>query len=358
MIDGIRVNEVEISMSNGIEKQQYYGLDILKFVMALLVVARHTIQIFYPVDSRWRVIIHYWLSNLGVPTFFAIAGFLLFTKAVTYDEHTAAPVLDAAKFRAYIFRILKLYILWSIIYLPIDIYNRQPVGFYIQSFFMSSTIIQLWYLPALIVAVLINWLLYRLFKGQTRMMLICTTMLLIIGWTVDNHVVYTHLAPPMMQSFVGWYTPKFLTMRNGIFYGSFYVAAGAWIAGRNRRMPLVPTLLVCIAFLIVMYKEISICSNINIVLSAAPVVVCLIELALRLKGSRNKVFLFIREQSEWIYFTHYYFIYLYSWTVAFNPLPITEANIMLCVLIHMFTFTIVIYWLSHKEYGRWLRGLI
>ena len=340
------------------EKQQYYGLDVLKFVMALLVVARHTIQIFYPVDSRWRIIIHYWLSNLGVPTFFAIAGFLLFKKAASDNENAAVPRLDSAKFRTYIFRILKLYILWSLIYLPIDIYNKQPVGFYLQSWFMSSTIIQLWYLPALIVAVVINWFLYKVFRGKTWLMLIFTGMLLIIGWTVDNHVVYKHLAPPVLQSFVGWYAPKFLTMRNGIFYGSFYVAAGAWIAGRNKRMPLVPTILICIAFLMVMYKEVLICSNINIVLSAAPVVICLTELSLRLKGSGNKVFLFIREQSEWIYFTHYYFIYLYSWTLSFNPLPITEANIMLCVLIPMFTFTFIIYWLSHREYGRWLKRLI
>ena len=30
------------------EKTQYYGLDLLKFLMALLVAARHVIQIYYP----------------------------------------------------------------------------------------------------------------------------------------------------------------------------------------------------------------------------------------------------------------------------------------------------------------------
>ena len=29
------------------EKQQYYGLDLLKFIMAVLVAARHVIQIYY-----------------------------------------------------------------------------------------------------------------------------------------------------------------------------------------------------------------------------------------------------------------------------------------------------------------------
>ena len=62
------------------EKQQYYGLDLLKFIMAVLVAARHVIQIYYPAESKWRLVIGCWLSNLAVPIFFLIAGFLLFQK--------------------------------------------------------------------------------------------------------------------------------------------------------------------------------------------------------------------------------------------------------------------------------------
>ena len=60
------------------EKKQYCGLDLLKFIMAVLVAARHMIQVFYPAESRWRLVIGSWLSNLAVPVFFIIAGFLLF----------------------------------------------------------------------------------------------------------------------------------------------------------------------------------------------------------------------------------------------------------------------------------------
>ena len=51
------------------EKQQYYGLDLLKFIMAVLVAARHVIQIYYPAESKWRLVIGCWLSNLAVPNF-------------------------------------------------------------------------------------------------------------------------------------------------------------------------------------------------------------------------------------------------------------------------------------------------
>ena len=45
------------------EKKQYCGLDLLKFIMAVLVAARHMIQVFYPAESRWRLIIGSWLSR-------------------------------------------------------------------------------------------------------------------------------------------------------------------------------------------------------------------------------------------------------------------------------------------------------
>ena len=68
------------------EKKQYCGLDLLKFIMAVLVAARHMIQVFYPAESRWRLVIGSWLSNLAVPVFFIIAGFLLFSQDPGYRQ--------------------------------------------------------------------------------------------------------------------------------------------------------------------------------------------------------------------------------------------------------------------------------
>jgi peptidoglycan/LPS O-acetylase OafA/YrhL len=62
------------------EKRQYHGLDVTKVILAVLVSARHVIQIFYPAESKWRMVIGGWLSNLAVPGFFVMAGFLLFRK--------------------------------------------------------------------------------------------------------------------------------------------------------------------------------------------------------------------------------------------------------------------------------------
>lgn len=337
------------------EKTQYYGLDLLKFLMALLVAARHVIQIYYPAESRWRLVIGNWLSNLAVPVFFVIAGFLLFKKLTNTDWTII---------RRYVCRILKLYILWCIIYWPIDIYNWHQSGepvlktilFYFQSFLFSSTITQLWYLPALATACLIVWAGYK--AGlKIWMLLLLTSLLFIFGCSCNNQYFLEH-SPRKIQEFIHWYAPIFLTTRNGVFYGSLYVTLGLWFSRKQWHMPPLLAAAGSLIFLGVMYKEVSTFYNANMVFSAVPTVVCLVELAMGLKGTSSRFFLFLREQSQWIYFSHYYFIHLFSWTIHYNPLPMTQKNIMLSVLVPMFLFTFFISFLSHRQHGQWLRKLI
>ena len=337
------------------EKTQYYGLDLLKFLMALLVAARHVIQIYYPAESRWRLVIGNWLSNLAVPVFFVIAGFLLFKKLTNTDWTII---------RRYVCRILKLYILWCIIYWPIDIYNCHQSGepvlktilFYFQSFLFSSTITQLWYLPALATACLIVWAGYK--AGlKIWMLLLLTSLLFIFGCSCNNQY-FLEPSPRKIQEFIHWYAPIFLTTRNGVFYGSLYVTLGLWFSRKQWHMPPLLAAAGSLIFLGVMYKEVSTFSNANMVFSAVPTVVCLVELAMGLKGTSSRFFLFLREQSQWIYFSHYYFIHLFSWTIHYNPLPMTQKNIMLSVLVPMFLFTFFRSFLSHRQHGQWLRKLI
>ena len=265
------------------EKKQYCGLDLLKFIMAVLVAARHMIQVFYPAESRWRLIIGSWLSNLAVPVFFIIAGFLLFRKIPDTDKKSGWPVVGR-----YAWRIVKLYLLWCVIYWPIDIFNwyhgtatiMETLKAYVHSFFFSSTIAQLWYLPALAVAALIVWTGYR--AGlKIWMLLVLAGALFVFGCICDNWY-FTERAPMKIQEFVWWYAPKFVTMRNGLFYGSFYLALGLWFSRKTWCMPVLLSLGGSVLFLALMYKEVATCFNTNMVFTAAPAAVCLTELAMRL----------------------------------------------------------------------------
>ena len=340
------------------KRKYYYGFDLLKFVMALLVAARHMIQVFYSEDSRWRVLIGSFLSNLAVPVFFIIAGFLLFRKVPEGGKKGGRIVLS------YSIRILKLYLLWSVIYWPIDIFNwyngtagiRETIIHYLHSFLFSSTIAQLWYLPALMLACLIVWVCYRC-GFKVWQLLILTGALFCVGCIGDNWY-FTERMPMKFQEFIWWYAPRFFTMRNGLFYGTFYVCLGLWFAKRKKRLPLPAAALGAVVFTALMYREVTHCFNTNMVFTAAPAAVCLVELSAALKLKARRLYPRLRAMSEWIYLSHFYFFYFFSWTVKWNPLPLTERNIALSVFVPMLLFAWVMARLAEKEKFAWVKKLI
>lgn len=57
-------------------KNKYYSIDILKFIMALVVIAIHT-KLLYYFDNKNITKIHMILIEYAVPFFFLSSGFLL-----------------------------------------------------------------------------------------------------------------------------------------------------------------------------------------------------------------------------------------------------------------------------------------
>lgn len=384
------------------QKKQYYGVDVVKFILALLVAGRHMIQVFYAQESPWRLTVGSWLSNLAVPFFFTVAGFLLFRK-ICGTERTAGERSGKKKkteigsgrdrneieggsgneesgrgrsrrrsgsvkkggwrqVYKYCWRILKLYVLWCVIYWPIDIYNwyhgtatiKESVIFYIRSFFFSSTIAQLWYLPALITACLIVWCV-SLGARYVTPALIVTGALFLAGCLGDNWY-FTAMLPQKIQNLIYLYGQHCMTMRNGIFYGSFYVCLGLVFAKKTRNLLFLVSFALAVFFCWVMKKEVTHCGNINIVISAAPTAFFLTESALSLRLPDWKLFTRLRAMSEWVYLSHFYFFYFFSWTAKINPLPLTEKNIMLCIFIPMLIFAWGMACLGERR--TWVRKLI
>lgn len=374
------------------KKQQFYGLDILKFVMAVLVAARHMIQVFYAADSRWRLLVGSWLSNLAVPVFFIIAGFLLFRKVPSprdrdrgrlsagdgkgaADAECAAGHADrgsACELRrtarrtvlTYCWRILKLYLLWCVIYWPIDIYNwyhgtqsvREFAAHYIRSFFFSSTIAQLWYLPALIVACLIVWLCYS--WGMSIWQILFVTGILFVMGCIGDNWYFTQYLPQDWQQLIYAYGQHFMTMRNGVFYGSFYVCLGLLFAKKSWKLPLWMSAAGSVVFVYAAYREVRHCQNINMVFMAAPAACCLVEAALQLRLADRKLYPRLRAMSEWVYLSHFYFFYIFSWTAPWNPVPLTERNIMLFIFVPMVVFAWCMACLAERQRFAGIRRLI
>ncbi|MDO4268080.1 MAG: acyltransferase [Eubacteriales bacterium] len=343
------------------KKQQFYGVDVLKFLMALLVAGRHMVQVCYPADSPWRLIVGSWLSNLAVPVFFTAAGFLLFKKV---EEKRRAGASGTGTVLVYCWRIFKLYVLWSILYWPVDIYNwyhgsvgiRETVKQYIRSFFFSSSIVHLWYLPALLTACLLVWALRR--AGlKVWQLLIVTGVLFVIGCIGDNWFFNQKLPPDILAGLYR-YVDYFMSMRNGVFYGSFYVAMGMLLAGKKRRLsPLLSAAGVVLSGWAMRWEVIH-CFNVNMVFFAAPTAYFLMELALSARFKDRLLYLRLRGMSQWIYFIHLYLLYFVSWSWQFHGLPRTELNALLLLFVPLLAISWGLTALSDVEGCEWLKRMI
>ena len=127
---------------------------------------------------------------------------------------------------------------------------------------------------------------------------------------------------------------------------------------RTEVFPLPAAALGAVVFTALMYREVTHCFNTNMVFTAAPAAVCLVELSAALKLKARRLYPRLRAMSEWIYLSHFYFFYFFSWTVKWNPLPLTERNIALSVFVPMLLFAWVMARLAEKEKFAWVKKLI
>lgn len=336
--------------------RQYPGLDVVKLVMALLVAQRHIIQIFFQESSRWRLLIGSWLSNLPVPVFFTIAGFFLFRKVGRED--------GGAVVRRYCGRILRMYVVWSLLYLPIDLFNwyngtrdvKGGILTYIHRWFFDHTIPQLWYLPALIVACLLVWGMYRAGLKLWQILLI-GGLLLVIGCVGDNWYFNQQL-PWKWQQALAWYVRWFLTMRNGVFYGTFYVALGLMFAKTAWRLPFVVAVAGAGLSLYLMYREVLRCQNINMLFTAAPAAYFVFTAAEAVRLPDSPWFPRLRGVSEWVYLAHYYFFHFLVWLRPWNPVPFTSKTVTVMILVPLLVFSLAMVRASEMPWGKWIRWLV
>lgn len=339
-------------------RKTYPGLDVLKLCMAILVAQRHIIQIFFQEDSRWRVIIGSWLSNLPVPVFFTIAGFFLFRKLD--DEHP-----DHRVVLRYTGRIFRLYLTWAVLYLPIDILNwsREPdhdlftgITRYLHHLAFDCTIPQLWYMPALGVACLIVWYFYT--RGiRIRQLLFVGLMLFLCG-CIGNNWMFNQRLPMRIQEWLWAYNRYFITLRNGIFYGIFFVALGLALAKVKQRPPLVISCAGALLSVAAAYWESSRFCEVNFVFMTAPAAYFLFTTAEALPLPDWKAFPRMRKMSEWIYFAHFYFFHFLVWTRPWNPVPFNSKSITAMIMGSLLVFSWGMVRLGETKSGRWLKYLI
>lgn len=161
-IDIIKKND-----SNVISGVQNNGIDLCKLIMAVVVVAIHT-EPLVNCDNEVVLMIYNQFIQFAVPFFFIATGYFLFL--------SISKCCDVSKKRSivisYIKKTAKMYVLWSLIYLPIEIYFNIGNGTdwlkaiirYVGKFFLigsQDNSWQMWYLLALLYALIVILLILK-----------------------------------------------------------------------------------------------------------------------------------------------------------------------------------------------------
>lgn len=214
-------------------KKKYASIDIVKYISALLVVCVHTFP-FYEISPLFNT---YWIQTicrLAVPFFFTSSGFFFFRKWNEDNEVNEQNLIRYEK------RLLKIYLIWTLIYLPYTIYDYAHAGFsvlniisYLRDFLLNGSYYHLWFLPALMLATALVSYGYK--KLGLKNTLKACLITYIIGYFINVYAPIWEMIPGV--SFVySFFIKVFTTARNGIFFGPIFVFIGLLLS-RTKRLP-------------------------------------------------------------------------------------------------------------------------
>lgn len=287
--------------------QRSISLDILKILLCVMVISAHLYPLFEK-DSiaGWFIVNGY--TRILVPCFLIINGYFLVNK-----------IEDKKAVSKYLTHLLLVYIVWSTFYSYSYITWESKLNIAI---FWLTGYHHLWYLPALLVGVVILYF-FKRWNIKDRYLLIIAVILYPIGHQIN----LAKLSEPLS--------------RNGLFYGYTFITIGYLIKKYNvasyfKTWHLVLSLIV--AFLLVtleasIYYDLDLEMNLflsSFILAPSAIMLCLIHPLYVNKSTFTEYLSYI---PTGVYYVHLFYVYkFYSVDYNIYNLPIIFLVSVLTVI--------------------------
>lgn len=216
------------------QKVYYKWIDLMKVICALLVIGVHTGPLL-SISQEANFVVTQIFGRIAVPFFFVSSSYFFFRKLD--DSKPLTNSKNRNYLKHYVKRIAKLYLVWSLVYFVLVAAGWMKNGFnmiavlrYIRDFFFTGSYYHLWFLPAMIVAVVVIYSL--LIKLSAKKVWRISLLLYVIGMMIN---VYEDLLfdIPLISTIVHVYLKIFVTSRNGIFFGMIYTMMGYCLAKKQ-----------------------------------------------------------------------------------------------------------------------------
>ena len=337
--------------------KQYPAVDLGKYICALLVVAIHTYP-FIDISPSFHLFFLSTICRLAVPFYFVCSSFFLFRKirGPQIKDGSAKQIITA-----YLKRIGILYLIWAVIFIPYTLYDYSKVGFsiggllgWIRNFLLNGSYYHLWFLPALMLATVIVWWLYKR-KGLLQTLLVCLA-LYGVGWLLNVFGPFWETLPGVKIVY-GFYMQLFGTARNGIFFAPMFVALGLMLSRTGK-----PNLkasatgfaisFFCLILEVTLYAALDVLSEQTCIdLFLIPATYFLFVLLTRISLPNKPVYRQMRQDSTLIYVSHMLFVPLLLMIFPNVHLVVWLAAIALSQLLS----SVII---RESEKYRWLKWLM
>lgn len=302
-------------------KKYYYGIDIARIVAAIIAVAVHTDPLMTYTETG-NYFINTVVGRLVVPYFFIVSGFF-FGRKMVFNE----PVKTDFHFLvAFLRKILLIYVVWTLIYLPFQFVEWLKSGdswsywiVYIQEAVFKGSYYPLWYLTGLLFATAFSYLLYKLMKP--KMVLGFTFTLFLIGIMMNSYYHVLHL-----DGLFETYYELFLTTRNGLFFGSFFVSLGMYLSKREAPQSIKWNASLFIISLVLLTIEVfslrgtGFSRGLDMWFFAIPTTYFLFRWLQQLDLKKRAIYAYFRPLSLLIYVSHGLFIIQFKYLLEVNSL--------------------------------------
>lgn len=280
--------------------QQYGALDRFKVLAALLVVAIHTGPL-TSVTAEGDFLLTHILARVAVPFFFLVTGYFLLPQYL-WDRS-----MDVRPMRHFLGKVTVLYVGISLLYLPANFYAGKlqdlSAGALVRAILLNGTFYHLWYLPGVLLGVLLLWGLGK--RCSWKVLAGIALGLYLVGLLGDSWyglVTGTPLEAVYERLFsIASYT------RNGLFFAPVFLLLGAWMKKEPKRPVTGWDGLGLVLALMLLVAEGELLPlgggsrHDSMYLSLLPVLYFLFRLLLAVPCPSSK---FLRETAAWIYFLH------------------------------------------------------
>lgn len=325
------------------QNYQFNGIDIVKFICAIMICIMHVQPFSSDVSGFTKL--NFWIQNfpcrIAVPFYFTASGFLLFRK-------TDFNNLNTDRIKNYSFKILRLLGTWTFL------------------LFVGGSG-QLWYLGALVLAVIILSVFIK--KGiPMRWIVLTSVILFLIGLLGDS---YYGFIEPLKSLYISkilivGYETVFTTTRNGVFFGLIFVLIGALFAQKRIVINNIVAIFGFVLSLVMLFFEIYILrhyshpKDYNILISLLPSSFFLFYLASHIKLKNRPIYGSLRVIGMLIFFTHLFVNYFVGLAIeiANNKIGINLTAFQFIITILFTTIlAVIIERLSKANRFHWLKYL-